>query len=749
MRDIEEHRIERWTIDYGDGSDPETVTVPHAWKQDVPVIFEGPVTYRTTLEVPKLPVKLRFSGVSYAAEVSIDDVLVATHSGIWDAFEVPLLPYMGSRVEVCVEVTKNGGGTYPVKDVASGFIPYLYHTFGGIFGEVCLVDNCETLNMPAPELSRASVQGSRIFVEDVPFYPRGLLHWGWYPELGHANPPSDVIRKEVVAARELGFNLVKFCLWVPPHRYLQILKEEGMEAWLELPVWAPSPEPEKQEQIAQEVERIVRQYRHHDNILFWTVGCELGATVSPEFRSKLTQLIKNLTGSPLVKDNSGGAEMYGGDLREFGDYYDFHPYCDTQFYPAVLDSLLPGPRARMPLLLGEFNDSDVHRDLATLGNEIPYWASNLSELNDKGVRWQYDLPEVLTSNRFSLHPSREHHRSLMESTRQKALFIRKTVQEQVRSRDDISGYVITGWRDTPISTSGFFDDWEAKRFSDTECAPWNGPTVLFVIPDRRPPWVNGGNRPGFVDPFNQFVGTIFWKVGVHSEEPLNTGVVWRVLDSEEQVVASGATPYVYAEPLVSTELTQIVWNCKRAGHYRLEVEFGPAANSWPIFVTESLSENDRATWTTEDPDLLLGFQANSGRLHLATRPPTELRPGLVLLQAEGTKAKPFWRESGYEFRNATFWHHLPFLESWSCLLPISPDRVIDVAWLSSLGIPYETLLRRVDVRTYEEDPVVVRFGDTIITTLRPYGGLGTQPAGVASNPVGSALLRGIASIIAT
>src|SRR5687768_12658657 len=81
-----------------------------------------------------------------------------------------------------------------------------------------------------------------------------------------------------------------------------------------------------------------------DNTIIWTAGCELGTTTSAAYRQRLTKMVKDHTGSPLVKDNSGGSEMYGGDLREFGDFYDFHPYCDTPLYPPVLDSLLPGPR---------------------------------------------------------------------------------------------------------------------------------------------------------------------------------------------------------------------------------------------------------------------------------------------------------------------------------------------------------------------------------------------------------------------
>jgi hypothetical protein len=694
--------IENWTVDYGEGH-VEKICVPHAWKQDIPISDEGPVTYRTELEVPRKPSILRFHGASYRAEVSIDGKTVATHRGIWDAFDVSLEANAGKRVELEVKVLKNGGATYPVKDVASGFLPYVYHTFGGLYGEVELLDaTAVTEDIQPAQSTRVRVEDHRIFVDEQPFYPRGLLHWGWYPELGHTNAPEEVIRNEVQAAKRLGFNLIKFCLWVPPYRYLKILKEEGMEAWLELPIWDPSSDSEKLEEIASEIERIVRQYRHHD-ILCWTIGCELGTATSPEYRRRLVQLVKNLTGSSLVKDNSGGAEMYGGDLREYGDFDDFHPYCDLPFYPLVLDSLLRSPRPSRPVLLGEFNDIDAHRDLGRTVDEMPFWASSMSELNAQGVRWQLDLPRILLSSRFAQEPRLNKHPELMESSRQKALFIRKFVQEAVRSRETLSGYVITGIRDTPISSAGFFDDWGDSRFSVEECRSWNAANVLFQIPSRRPPWINGGNRPGWIDPFNHFAGQVFVRIGLHSERGSKGGLIWSITDSTGKNVAQGALEHVEVACLQAKEVGQISWLCETPGAYRLRVEFGDAVNDWPLNIF------DKGTDSVPDSVVLK-------------------------TEGEGVVALPFWREAAYEFKGDAW----GLAERWERLLPISPDVALDPTKLPD----HEVVINRIDVRTYAEHPIAVRTKDgKVITTLRPEGGLGIQPIGLQRNPSGAELIR--------
>ncbi|AIE85725.1 hypothetical protein [Fimbriimonas ginsengisoli] len=741
--------VVRWHVRYDADAPSVEILLPHTWRQDVAVSYEGPVTYRTTIAVPRGKSHLLFHNVSYAAEVRIDGETVASHKGIWDAFAVPLDKYSAKKIEVEVSVVKNGGPTYPVREVASGFLPFVYHTFGGIFGMVELVRGEPILQRP-PLASRVRVDGSKIFVDDRPFYVRGLLHWGWYPEIGHPNPPEGTIREEVAAAKARGFNLVKFCLWVPSHRYLDILREEGMEAWIELPLWDPSPDPARLAEIAEEIERVVRQYRHHDNIVVWTVGCELSASTPHEYRAYLTQLVRSLTGSPLVKDNSGGAEMYGGDLREYGDLYDFHPYCDLPFYPDVLDSLLPGAREPMPTLLGEFNDIDVHRDLAKIGDEMPYWASSLPELNDKGVRWQYDLPAVLSESRFANQPTKSRHTALMASSAAKATFIRKTVQEAVRSRDSISGYVITGWRDTPISSAGVFDDWGDPRFSPAEMLPWNGETVLFAIPTRRPPWVDGGNRSGWVDPFNHFAGQVFWRIGVHSDHDLQGGLFWRVVREDGKVVAHGAERTKRVPALHSREVGQIAWDAE-PGEYTLSVEFGGAINEWPVWVTPRLESSEFESFFLHDQaglfrDLKLRTaESPDDAPVLATGAFGKIGSGILFLTDMGVKAAPFWREAAYEFRNDAFWSEVPFAEKWSRLLPVSSDRVIDMGSLDDSEGPYEVLLNRVDVRTYQDAPVLVRRGNTLVTTLRPYGGLGTQPTSLTKNPAGVALLRALAA----
>ena len=117
-------------------------------------------------------------------------------------------------------------------------------------------------------------------------------------------------------------------------------------------------------------------------------------------------------------------------------------------------------------------------------------------------------------------------------------------------------------------------------------------------------------------------------------------------------------------------------------------------------------------------------------------------------RGHGTITAPFWREAAYEFAGDAFWESLPFAERWSRLMPVSTDRFLELSWLNSLGLGKpEILMNRIDTRTYEEHPVIARFENLLVTTLRPFGGLGSQPTALNRNPAGVALLEALVAAL--
>lgn len=722
----------------------------------MPVSWEGPAIYRARIQVPDEECRLAFDRVSYFAEVFVDGELLGTHEGLWDSFCFDLSQYRGREVDLLVRVTKNGGDRFPVTHTAAGFIPYVFHTFGGIYGPVDIVLGSQPVTEPyaAPE-PRVALDGSKLYVDGEPFFMRGILHWGWYPELGHPNPSLEECRDEIAKIASLGFNTVKFCLWIPPHHYLAELERAGLQAWIELPIWMPEDDPDLRERLFEEMERIVSQYRHHSCVIAWTAGCELSANAPAEWRERLFEMIREHTGCPLVRDNSGGAEMYGGDPREYATFYDYHPYCDLQSYRPVLEALNPGPRTVQPLLLGEFNDYDrwMHQDaLHWLGT--PYWAANDEYLNAQGVRWQYDLPRgkaLLDAGTFDEKVGGEDLENVLSRlSGSKSLFIRRHVNQMVASMEWISGFVTTGFSDTPISSSGYFDHKGELKFVPDDLADHNFDLVPFLIPKRRPPWVAGGNRPGWQDLYAHFAGDLSLDIGAFSQMRAECSATL-------ELQGSGVEPEEFRFTLEALERKQVFearFEGIKPGSYELvltvcEEGQGDLVAKWPMQVVERFDLESANFKLVTDWHALDLAGCKSGKNVVC------IDPGPHQKQA------PFWREC---VQNFTGFEGLA--GNWHRLYGIAGDSVLDIDALdeyvranaAKAGGEFERdeswAIYRWDTRTFQKDHYLAVYrraggGTAAFTTLRPQGGLGDQPGRLEDNPAGHELVRMLEAICET
>ena len=134
------------------------IPVPGCWEAlGVHKQYAGPAWYRTRFTIPAewagWRVWLRFGGVSYHCEISVNGRAIGEHTGLWDAFavEVTDAAVPGEESEVLVRVEKPAGlergpssaslpGRFPLRETLAGFLPYVWgHVFGGIWQDVALV----------------------------------------------------------------------------------------------------------------------------------------------------------------------------------------------------------------------------------------------------------------------------------------------------------------------------------------------------------------------------------------------------------------------------------------------------------------------------------------------------------------------------------------------------------------------------------------------------------------------------------
>ena len=625
--------------------------------------------------------------------------------------------------------------------------------------------------------------GTTVTLNGEVVFPRMLLSWGWYPDALHANPSAQRVRRDFEAAKAMGFNGVKYCLWVPPDHVLDVADELGMLVWLELPMWLPRVTEAFLERTPAEYERIVRQVRHHPSIVLYSLGCELNSSVGADLLERLYRETKALVHDALVRDNSGSGEAYGGLLDEYAEYYDYHFYAELQEFRPLLDHFAPRVRPEQPFLFGEFCDSDTFRDLRALDEHPegrPWWARDDPVRNPKGARWQYDVPAIERRLRESGFWARG--AELSSVSRKQALLQRKATLEILRGYREVGGYVVTGERDTPISTAGVFDDDGQPKFEPAAFAPFNGDIVVSLAWDRRRAWVHGGDRPAPWDPNGYRAGdTVRAKLVVahHGTSRGHATVAWRVLDDEGGVVAAGEdrsvvafVPGVVREATIARFVAPDVAVPRRL-NLRVEVEIGTerTANAWSLWCFPRRDAASLPSLALHDPEgVLRGIErfwrvsdsAADADLVVATEwsPALDARvrggsDALLLVRGRtddplSSAPMPFWREAVKVIEPHPAWGDFPH-EGWIDLqfFGVSPDRALDLAGRTD----HEPVLRRVDARTmavHEYATVVAHGrGRLFATTLRFGGGLGEQAVGFGRNVCAQGLLEAWAAWLAS
>jgi hypothetical protein len=629
------------------------------------------------------------------------------------------------------------------------------------------------LELPGVTLTRrfgfrtVRAEGPTLTLNGQPIYPRMALSWGWYPQRLCPDPGPEAVREEFARMRSLGYNGVKLCLWHPPDYYFDLADEEGMLLWLELPLWLPRLTPFARRQIPLEYERLLWQVRHHPSLILYSLGCELNREADAEFLGGLYGLAKPLVGDALLRDNSGSGEAYGGLLDEHAEYYDHHFYAELPFFRPLLEYFSPRWRKRQPWLLGEFCDSDSFRDLKRLKEAwggMPWWAVDDPALNPQGARWQYDVQQQEARLKGSGFEGRG--AELERISCHQSLLHRKHTLETVRLYRELSGYVVTGLADTPISTAGMWDDTGRLKFDPEAFRAFNADSVVLVGWDRRRVWEAGGDRAAYWEPHACRSGGRVRAHAVvsHYGEAARLPVAWEVRLADGSVWAAGWLER--PEPFRPGELAGVgvaEFEAPAVGHpQQLTLGFQTplSHNAWPIWVYPEHPFAGLKLALIDPGGLLEGLEAlvevvplEAAPVAVATRLTPELKGwleagGRAVLYSTRDRDSwlfpaercPFWREAVKVLEAHPAWGDFPHTG-------FANLQFYGLATDLALCTPTQEvapILRRLDARTFVLHDYAAEAslgqGRLIVTTLRLSGGLGEQPLGIARHLSGQQLL---------
>jgi len=625
-------------------------------------------------------------------------------------------------------------------------------------------------------LRQLTHHGEHLLFNERPFHLRGVLSWGWTPEARAPLFSDDEIRACFRQVRELGCNLFKLCLFVPPPRLFEIADEEGMLLWLELPMWYQRFTPHFRAQVQLEYTGILAQVAHHPSIVLVSLGCELGeAMADTALIAEMDALARTHIHDALICDNSGSGEAYGGQFGDFADFVDYHFYSELHNFAPLCDHFQRDWRPARPWIFGEFCDNDDYRDpvlLRDADGKRPSWRDLLGK--DGGIhRWAYRDQEARMSAIRADGDFPFTDADLQATSRAGSFVVRKLILEHTRSRGNIGGYVITGLRDTPMSTSGLFDDHNLPKFDPDAFRSFNAENVLVLERGRARVWQNGGDRPARLDRFNHRAGTRIRFVTVLA----NTTAIhahrltWRLTSADtvidegqltiESLYNAGGLQEVATFEVMMPQSTVAVMGTLEVTLWHAD---GRIDNRWSQFW---YPEPD---WSDVHFDKALGFapviaatSTGDAPVRITSHWTSELAQWVkqggraVVLQPDAgilpTHTLPFWRES------VKLLYPHPALEGFphsgsadmQCY-SVANDRVFDRATLrpvleSMLGerVVLTPVIGRLDARLFTVNDYVVEAkpgaGRVVFSALRHADGRGDQAESFASNSAGQHLLN--------
>ena len=346
-----------------------------------------------------------------------------------------------------------------------------------VFGELCNSSQRIVNDQVTAKAAFRSIEvfGSQLRLNGKPLNIRGLLNWGYYPPLTAPVPDEHRFRKDLELTRSMGFNLMKFCLWIPPKRYLELADEYGVLTWMEYPTWHPKLTPEYLKPLRQEFLEFFLFDRNHPSVILRSLTCETGAGADLKVINELYQLGHNLVPGAVIEDDSSWIGW-----NRIHDFYDDHPYGNNHTWVNTLHGFNQYilEHGLKPMMLGEAIAADtwLERDKLDkkVGESRPFW---VPQFFDASRAWHSRIGQLYGPEGLD---------SLTPDSLRYAMLMRKYQMETFRREIPYGGFVVSVMRDFSTASMGMLDYLDQPKWSLSDWA-WNRDTLclLKIEQDRR------------------------------------------------------------------------------------------------------------------------------------------------------------------------------------------------------------------------------------------------------------------------
>jgi len=306
-----------------------------------------------------------------------------------------------------------------------------------------------------------TTQGSKILLNGRDLVVRGVLTWGYYPPHLAPAPELERFRRQLRYFRACGFNLIKFCLWLPPRELLDIVDEEGMLAWVEYPTWHPKIDQAHKDRLVAEYTEMSHHDGNHACVILRSITCETGPSADLDVIQTLYDLIKRRCPGTLVVDDSSWIGW-----NRIHDFWDDHSYGNNGSWRDALASFENhiATHGVKPLLLGEAIAADTWVDIPELmvaARPDSWWLPSWLE-----AQRSFEIQLRRRFGRDGYDPVAD----LRAGSLKYAMDMRRWQIETYRHQMPDAGYVVSTIRDVTLCAMGLLDNqgrpkWPVSQWS--------------------------------------------------------------------------------------------------------------------------------------------------------------------------------------------------------------------------------------------------------------------------------------------
>ena len=339
-----------------------------------------------------------------------------------------------------------------------------------------------------------SFDGRFFRLNGQPVILRSVLQQPDYPIRLPAPMDEEMARRELMVAKEAGFNTIRLHIKTAPEITIRLAEEIGLLLYEEPPIGWIRKSDKLRDRCMREVQDMVIRDRNSPAVVMWGMLNETGNAQyilhggAQDIREELALETRRLDPSRPVLDDSGGSNCHKERTKVLMPFSkDWHEIDDLHIYqrgPAdrvILENYRVSGSPGLALMVSEFGFGGME----TLPEILELYAEHGDTPWQDREKVQSILDAVLPGyNRRGLHECIGDFADFCRTAQQLQAETARRHVEALRSNPKLAGYCYTQLSDADHEfAAGVMDRWRRKKPVATSLARAHEPTIVIVDVD--------------------------------------------------------------------------------------------------------------------------------------------------------------------------------------------------------------------------------------------------------------------------